>query len=56
MTSLGLFEKGLLVNNEKLLSKMYKISLEWETRDELIKASMIDWAMDIGHNSKVTSW
>lgn len=50
------FERGLMENNEKLILKMYKILLEWETKAELLKAAMIHWARDVGHNIKRASW
>lgn len=40
-----MFEGG-----EELISKMYKLLLEWETKDEMVKLVMIKWAKDLGHN------
>ena len=49
-------ETKLLNGDEKLISKMYKLLLEWETKDELVKSAMTQWARDVGHNIEFTAW
>lgn len=33
---------------------MYKLLLEWETKDELGKSAEIPWARDVGHNIELS--
>lgn len=38
------FEKIILGNNKKIIMKVYRTLLEWETKDESVKEAMIHWA------------
>uniref|UniRef100_A0A670IIG6 Reverse transcriptase domain-containing protein n=1 Tax=Podarcis muralis TaxID=64176 RepID=A0A670IIG6_PODMU len=44
------FQVEIIEGNSKLLSKMYNILLEWDTKDEEIKEVMVKWAIDLGHS------
>uniref|UniRef100_A0A670IGS1 Reverse transcriptase domain-containing protein n=1 Tax=Podarcis muralis TaxID=64176 RepID=A0A670IGS1_PODMU len=44
------FQIEIIEGKHKLLSKMYDILLEWDTKDEEIKGVMTRWAMDPGYN------
>uniref|UniRef100_A0A670ITK0 Reverse transcriptase domain-containing protein n=1 Tax=Podarcis muralis TaxID=64176 RepID=A0A670ITK0_PODMU len=50
------FQIEIIESKSKILSKMYKILLEWETKDEEIKEVMVKWAMDLGHNIEYKKW
>ena len=50
------FERKLLDGNEKIISKMYGLLQEWETKDEMVKAVMTHWARDLGHNIEFAAW
>nr|XP_028572398.1 uncharacterized protein LOC114590233 [Podarcis muralis] len=50
------FQIEILENKTKLLSKMYSLLLEWDTKDEEVKEVMVRWAMDFGHNIVFDKW
>lgn len=49
-------EKDSLYNNQKTLSKMYKLLLNWQLKDEEIKDIMIKWEQDLGHTIELDKW
>uniref|UniRef100_A0A670KIE8 Reverse transcriptase domain-containing protein n=1 Tax=Podarcis muralis TaxID=64176 RepID=A0A670KIE8_PODMU len=50
------FQKDIINNEYKNLSKMYKILLEWNMKDEEVKSVMVLWARDFGYNIKLEDW
>uniref|UniRef100_A0A670HV34 Reverse transcriptase domain-containing protein n=1 Tax=Podarcis muralis TaxID=64176 RepID=A0A670HV34_PODMU len=50
------FQTEIIEGKNKLLSKMYNILLEWDTKDEEIKGVMTRWAMDLGYNIEYDRW
>uniref|UniRef100_A0A670IBL2 Reverse transcriptase domain-containing protein n=1 Tax=Podarcis muralis TaxID=64176 RepID=A0A670IBL2_PODMU len=52
----SVFQRDIINNEYKILSKMYKILLEWHTKDEEVKSVMIQWAKDFGYNIQFEEW
>uniref|UniRef100_A0A670ICM2 Reverse transcriptase domain-containing protein n=1 Tax=Podarcis muralis TaxID=64176 RepID=A0A670ICM2_PODMU len=52
----SIFQKEIINNEYKNLSRMYKILLEWHTKDEEVKAVMVQWARDFGYNVQLEDW
>uniref|UniRef100_A0A670JMH3 Reverse transcriptase domain-containing protein n=1 Tax=Podarcis muralis TaxID=64176 RepID=A0A670JMH3_PODMU len=50
------FQTEIVNNDCKIISKMYKILLEWHTMDEEVKVVMIQWAKDLGYNIDLDDW
>uniref|UniRef100_A0A670HVE9 Reverse transcriptase domain-containing protein n=1 Tax=Podarcis muralis TaxID=64176 RepID=A0A670HVE9_PODMU len=50
------FQIEIIESKSKLLSKMYNILLERDTKDEVIKEVMVKWATDLGHNIEYEKW
>uniref|UniRef100_A0A670HNW0 Reverse transcriptase domain-containing protein n=1 Tax=Podarcis muralis TaxID=64176 RepID=A0A670HNW0_PODMU len=50
------FQREIIENDVKIISKMYKILLDWNLKDEEVKSVMIRWAMDLGHNIQFEDW
>lgn len=50
------FEKEIVNNNMKIISKMYQLFLDWEVKGEEVKAVMIRWAQDIGRPIMLNEW
>lgn len=55
-TEFSRFEKEVIYNEVKTLSRMYKILLDWSVKEEEVKSVMVKWAMDIGHNIQLSAW
>ena len=49
-------EKELLKNKVKIISKMYRLLLDYKVMDEEVKATMIRWAQDVGHAIMMKDW
>uniref|UniRef100_A0A670HWB0 Reverse transcriptase domain-containing protein n=1 Tax=Podarcis muralis TaxID=64176 RepID=A0A670HWB0_PODMU len=52
----SIFQKEIINSEFKNLSKMYKIILEWYTKDEEVKSVMVQWAKDLGYNIQLEDW
>uniref|UniRef100_A0A670JJJ0 Reverse transcriptase domain-containing protein n=1 Tax=Podarcis muralis TaxID=64176 RepID=A0A670JJJ0_PODMU len=52
----SIFQKEIINNEYKNLSKMYKILLEWHMKDVEMKPVMEKWTKDLGYNIKVEEW
>uniref|UniRef100_A0A670JS00 Reverse transcriptase domain-containing protein n=1 Tax=Podarcis muralis TaxID=64176 RepID=A0A670JS00_PODMU len=50
------FQMEIINNNVKIISKMYRMLLEWNLKDEEVKSVMIHWARDLGHNIQFEEW
>uniref|UniRef100_A0A670JBZ4 Reverse transcriptase domain-containing protein n=1 Tax=Podarcis muralis TaxID=64176 RepID=A0A670JBZ4_PODMU len=50
------FQKEIINNENKILSKMYKILLEWYTMDEEVKSVMVLWGKDFGYSVQLRDW
>lgn len=50
------YQTEILEGKTKLLSKMYNVLLEWDTKDEEIKEVMVKWAIDLGYNIDFDKW
>lgn len=50
------FQVEILENNDKILSKMYKQLLEWDTKEDLVKGAMLKWEKDLGYNIDYNKW
>uniref|UniRef100_A0A670II53 Reverse transcriptase domain-containing protein n=1 Tax=Podarcis muralis TaxID=64176 RepID=A0A670II53_PODMU len=50
------FQVEILESNDKLLSKMYKRLLEWDTKEVQVKGAMVKWEKDLGHNIDYNKW
>ncbi|CAI5775440.1 Hypothetical predicted protein [Podarcis lilfordi] len=50
------FQVEIIESKTKLLSKMYNLLLEWDTKDEEVKEVMIKWAIDFGYNLDYDNW
>uniref|UniRef100_A0A670J1I6 Reverse transcriptase domain-containing protein n=1 Tax=Podarcis muralis TaxID=64176 RepID=A0A670J1I6_PODMU len=52
----SIFQREIIDNDVKIISKMYKILLDWNLKDEEVKSVMIQWARDVGHNIQFEDW
>lgn len=50
------WEENTLKGKKKLISRYYKMIMDWETEDEIIRHSMVRWAQNIGHNLEYKKW
>uniref|UniRef100_A0A670KCA9 Reverse transcriptase domain-containing protein n=1 Tax=Podarcis muralis TaxID=64176 RepID=A0A670KCA9_PODMU len=50
------YQVEILESNEKLLSKMYKQLLEWDTKEDLVKGALVKWEKDLGHIIEYKNW
>uniref|UniRef100_A0A670K5V5 Reverse transcriptase domain-containing protein n=1 Tax=Podarcis muralis TaxID=64176 RepID=A0A670K5V5_PODMU len=50
------FQSEIINNDKKLISKMYRLLLDWNLGDEEIKSVMIHWARDVGHSIQFEDW
>uniref|UniRef100_A0A670I8A5 Reverse transcriptase domain-containing protein n=1 Tax=Podarcis muralis TaxID=64176 RepID=A0A670I8A5_PODMU len=50
------FQIEIIESKSKLLSKMYNILLEYDTKDVEIKEVTVKWARDLGHNIEHEKW
>lgn len=50
------FEIELLNNNTKIISRMYRLLLDWEVKEEEMKVVTIKWAQDIRCPIMMREW
>lgn len=50
------YQTEIINNEEKIISKMYRILLDWNLGDEEVKSVMIRWAKDVGHSILFEDW
>ena len=50
------FNRTLLESERKCITFLYNFLLDFETQDEVVKACMIKWALNIGHNIELNQW
>jgi len=46
----------LCMNNQHVIAKTYKLLLQMNQEDELVKECMVKWARNIGYNIKLNQW
>lgn len=49
-------EQILIGENQKVISKLYKWLLRWETIEEQIKSQMIKWAINVNADIELENW
>ena len=50
------FENQLCMNDELIITKMYKMLLQLNMEDEQVKDCMIKWARNFGYNIMMEQW
>lgn len=50
------WETVLLEGKEKLISKIYRILLEWFTEQEVINIQMVKWSVNFQHEIPLSNW
>uniref|UniRef100_A0A670J9P8 Reverse transcriptase domain-containing protein n=1 Tax=Podarcis muralis TaxID=64176 RepID=A0A670J9P8_PODMU len=50
------FQREIINGEEKIISRMYKMLLDWNLADEEVKTVMIRWANDVGHAIQFEDW
>uniref|UniRef100_A0A670IED3 Reverse transcriptase domain-containing protein n=1 Tax=Podarcis muralis TaxID=64176 RepID=A0A670IED3_PODMU len=50
------FQMEIINNDVKIISKMYRMLLDWNLGDEEVKSVMTRWAIDVGHNIQFEDW
>ena len=44
------------MNNEHIITKMYKMLLQMKLEDEQVKECMVKWARNLGYNIMMSQW